>query len=111
MRILIDECLNWRLSRAFTGHYAISAQKMGWSGIKNGELLALAVENGFDVFLTGDRNLMFQQNTTEFSITIVVLEAKGIQLHHTLPLIPRVIALLPTLKPGIVVRVQTKSTA
>ena len=36
MRILIDECLNWRLGRALTGHYAISAQRMGWSGIKNG---------------------------------------------------------------------------
>jgi predicted nuclease of predicted toxin-antitoxin system len=53
MRILIDECLNWRLGRALTGHYAISAQKLGWSGIKNGKLLALAVENGFEVFLTG----------------------------------------------------------
>jgi predicted nuclease of predicted toxin-antitoxin system len=89
MRVLIDECLNWRLGRALTGHYTVSAQKMGWSGITNGKLLALAVENGFDVFLTGDRNLTFQQNITEFSIAIVVLEAKGIQLHHTLPLIPQ----------------------
>jgi hypothetical protein len=38
MRILIDECLNWRLGRALTGHYAISAQRMGWGGIKNGGL-------------------------------------------------------------------------
>ena len=106
MRILIDECLNWRLGRALTGHYAISAQKMGWSGIKNGKLLTLAVENGFDVFLTGDRNLTFQQNSTEFSIAIVVLEAEGIQLHHTLPLMPKVAVLLPMLKPGQVVRVK-----
>ena len=105
MRILIDECLNWRLGRALTGHYAVSAQKMGWSGIKNGKLLALAVENAFDVFITGDRNLTFQQNLTEFSIGIVVLEAEGIQLHHTLPLMPKVLALLPQLKPGTVVRV------
>ena len=105
MRILIDECLNWRLSRALTGHYAVSAQKMGWSGIKNGKLLALAVENGFGVFLTGDRNLSFQQNLTESSIAIVVLEADGIQLHHTLPLMPKVLAILPELKPGTVVRV------
>ena len=106
MRTLIDECLNWRLSRALTGYYTVSAQKMGWSGIKNGKLLALAVENGFAVFLTGDRNLSFQQNTTEFSIAIVVLEAAGIQLQHTLPLMPKVITLLPTLPPGKVVRVE-----
>lgn len=64
MRILIDECLNWRLGRALTGHYAVSAQKLGWNGVKNGKLLALAVENGFEAFLTGDRNLTFQQNVT-----------------------------------------------
>jgi predicted nuclease of predicted toxin-antitoxin system len=106
MRILIDECLNWRLGRALTGHYAVSAQKLGWSGVKNGKLIALAVENGFEVFLTGDRNLTFQQNLTEFAIAIIVLEAEGIQLHHTLPLMPKVLALMPTLKPGQVVRVK-----
>ena len=58
MRILIDECLNWRLSRALTGYFSISVPKMGWGGIKNGALLELA-EKEFDVFLTGDRNLTF----------------------------------------------------
>ena len=105
MRILIDECLNWRLGRALTGHYAVSAQRMGWSGIQNGELLALAVQHQFDVFLTGDRNLSFQQNTTQFRIAVVVLEARGIQLHHTLPLMPKVLALLPSLAPGQVVKI------
>lgn len=89
MRVLIDECLNWRLARALTGHYAVSVQRMGWSGIKNGQLLALAEQNQFDVFLTGDRNLAFQQNSTRFRIAVIVLEAKGIQLHQTLPLILR----------------------
>jgi predicted nuclease of predicted toxin-antitoxin system len=65
MRVLIDECLNWRLSRALTGHYAASAQKKGWGGIKNGALLALA-EKDFDVFITGDRNLSFQQAVGKF---------------------------------------------
>ena len=59
MRILIDECLNWRLSRTLTGHYAVSAQKMGWAGLKNGVLLNEA-EKQFDVFFSGDRNLNFQ---------------------------------------------------
>jgi predicted nuclease of predicted toxin-antitoxin system len=105
MRILIDECLNWRLGRALSGHYAISVQRMGWSGVRNGELLALAEKNQFDVFLTGDRNLMFQQNTTQCRIAVVVLEAPGIQLHLTLPLMPKVLALLSSLRPGQVVRV------
>jgi len=105
MRILIDECLNWRLARALTGHYAVSAQRMGWGGIKNGKLLTLAVENGFDIFLTGDRNLAFQQNVTQFPIAVVVLESEGIQLHQTLPLIPRVLEVLPRLSPGQVVSI------
>ena len=106
MRVLIDECLNWRLGRALTGHYAVSAQRMGWSGIKNGQLLALADEDHFDVFLTGDRNLAFQQNTPQFRIAVVVLEAEGVQLHHTLPLMSKVLALLPALQPGQVARVR-----
>ena len=78
---------------------------MGWSGVKNGQLLALATENRFDVFLTGDRNLAFQQSIVQFRIAVVVLEAAGIQLHHTLPLMPKILALLPTLQPGQVVKV------
>ena len=104
MRILIDECLNWRLSRALTGHFAVSAQKMGWGGLKNGALLAEA-EKQFDVFLTGDRNLSFQQNLTGYHIAIVVLHAPSTQLHHTLPLMPKVLALLPVLNAGQVVNV------
>ena len=86
MRILIDECLNWRLGRALTGHYAVSAQRIGWSGIKNGQLLALAEQHQFDALLTGDRNLSLQQSIT-------------------LPLMPKVLAVLPSLKPGQLVRI------
>ena len=105
MRILIDECLNWRLGAALTGHYAISAQKMGWSGVQNGKLLTLAINNKFDVFLTADRNLAFQQNITRFAIAVIVLEAKGVQLHQTLPLVPRILAILSSVQPGTITRV------
>ncbi len=99
MRILIDECLDWRLSRALTEHHAVSAQRIGWAGLENGSLLTKA-EKEFDVFLTGDRNLSFQQNTTTLDIAIIVLHATSTQLRDTLPLMPKVLALLPTLEPG-----------
>lgn len=105
MRILIDECLDWRLGRALTGHDCASVQKMGWSGIKNGTLLALAQEE-FDVFLTADRNLSFQQNTTRFQIAVVVLVAGSTQLQKTLPLMTQVLSLLPGLVSGQVVIVR-----
>jgi hypothetical protein len=87
------------LGRALTGHDCISVQKMGWGGIKNGKLLALAQEE-FDVFLTADRNLSFQQNTTKFQIVVIVLVAGSTQLNKTLPLMPQVLALLPGLAAG-----------
>jgi hypothetical protein len=77
---------------------------MGWGGIQNGALLAKA-EKEFDVFITGDRNLSSQQNTTKFDIAIVVLHAPSTQLHHTLPLMTKVLGLLPAIQPGQVVDV------
>ena len=106
MRILIDECLNWRLSRALTGHYAVSAQKMGWAGIKNGKLLALAVENRFEVFLTADRNLSFQQNIAGHEIAVVVFEAPGVLLRDTLPLIPKMLQILPSIRPRTILTIR-----
>ena len=75
MRILIDECLNWRLSRALTGHYAVSAQKKGWGGIKNGVLFRLIEREGFDVFLTGDKNMENQQQLEGRPFAVLVMSA------------------------------------
>jgi len=104
MKVLLDECLDWRLRRDLPGHEIKTVQEMGWDGIKNGRLLELA-EAEFQVFITGDRNLSFQQDVTQFKIAVVVLHASSTQLHQTLPLMSKVLALLPTLKPGQVVDV------
>ena len=75
---------------------------MGWAGLKNSVLL-IEAEKQFDVFITGDLNLNFQQDVTKYNIVVVILHAESTQLHHTLPLMPKVLALLPTLKPGQVI--------
>ena len=72
---------------------------MGWNGIKNGRLLILA-QAQFQVFITADRNLSFQNNLSQFSIAVVVLKAQSIRLVHTRPLMLKVLALLPSLKAG-----------
>lgn len=59
MKVFVDECVDWRLSREIVGHDVKTARQLGWSTIKNGELLALAAKE-FDVFVTVDRNLSFQ---------------------------------------------------
>ena len=99
MKLLLDECLDWRLRRDLPGHEVKTVQEMGWDGIKNGRLLALA-ERDFQVFITGDRNLSFQQNLPRFVIAVVVLKAESIRLLHTRPLMPKLLAMLPSLKPG-----------
>jgi hypothetical protein len=83
--VLIDECLNWRLGRALTGHFCTSVQRMGWSGIRNGELLEKMRQERFDVFITGDRNLQFQQNLPATGIAVVVLRAGSTPFAGTLP--------------------------
>jgi predicted nuclease of predicted toxin-antitoxin system len=104
MNVLLDECLDWRLGRELTGHNVKSVQDMGWHGIENGRLLALA-QDQFEVLVTGDRNLSFQQNLSQFTLSVVVLHAQSIRLSHTRPLMAKVLVLLPTLKPGQLVRV------
>jgi predicted nuclease of predicted toxin-antitoxin system len=104
MKLLLDECLDWRLRRDLPGHDVKTVQEMGWDGIKNGRLLALAQAES-QVFITGDRNLSFQQNLPGFSVAVLVLKAASIRLVHTRPLMPKVLALLPSLKPGQVIAV------
>ena len=99
MRVLIDECLDWRLKREFQGHTAATVGEMGWGGTKNGALLALA-QSQFDVFVTADKNLIHQQNLANLSVGIIVLDVSSSRLADCLPAIPRVLALLPNLSPG-----------
>ncbi|MFN0076680.1 MAG: DUF5615 family PIN-like protein [Prosthecobacter sp.] len=72
MRVLIDECLPRPLKSRLTGHDYRTVQEMGWDGVKNGQLLLLA-EQDFEVFLTGDKNLRYQQNLATRQIAIVLL--------------------------------------
>ena len=76
MRVLLDECVDWRLLREIDGHAVKTARQMGWNTIKNGELLALAAKE-FDVFVTVDRNLSFQQNVSALLIAVIVLRARS----------------------------------
>ena len=105
MRILIDECLDWRLCRALSEHECVSVQRMGWGGLTNGMLLQKAQEQ-FDVFLTGDTNLSFQQNFTKFRVAVIVLEAQSTRLIDTAKLMPQVEKVLSSIQQGQVVHVR-----
>lgn len=104
MRILLDENLDWRLERFLPGHEVKSVPRLGWAALKNGKLLTRAQEN-FDVLITMDSSMVREQNLARIRIAIGALRAPSNRLADTSPLMPKVLALLPTLKPGKVTRV------
>ena len=76
MRILLDESVPGPMGRPLVGHEAISVQKRGWSGVKNGKLLALAAAE-FDVLLTADKGIEYQQNLQTLPIAVLIVLAKS----------------------------------
>jgi hypothetical protein len=107
VRVILDECVDWRLLRAIEGHDVRTARQMGWTAIKNGELLALASEQ-FDVFVTVDRNLAFQQHVIAFPIAIIVLQARSNRLADLLPLVPSLLEAIAAASPATVTTVGSK---
>ena len=72
MKILLDECVTKHLKPFLSEHEVVTVREMGWSGIKNGKLSTLCVENQFEIFLTIDKNLQYQQNIDKYTLTIVI---------------------------------------
>ena len=87
MRILLDECLPRKLGLLLAGYESVTVPECGWAGVKNGNLLQLA-ESQFDIFLTVDRNLQFQNPTAVFDLAIVVLRSKSNRLKDLQQFVP-----------------------
>ena len=75
MKVLFDQGTPVPLRTHFTSHHVLTAYELGWATLKNGELLAVAGSNGFEVFVTTDANLAYQQNLSYRKIAIVVLSS------------------------------------
>ena len=94
MRLLLDENLPKRLKLDFPDHEIYTVRDKVWNGIKNGELLALLIENGFDALLTFDKNLQHQQNFQKYNITVFVLAANLNSYEELTKLTPHIKQLL-----------------
>lgn len=99
MRILLDECIDRRFAREIIGYEVKTVPQMGWAGVKNDKLLTLAAEE-FDVFVTVDRNLSFQQNLPQFDIAVVVLQAPSNSLAALKPLASKLLSVLDSVAKG-----------
>jgi hypothetical protein len=101
MRVLLDECVPRRLRSELGDHVVRTVSEMGWSGIRNGQLLRAAASE-FDCLLTVDRNLQFQQSVGALPIAVLVIAAKSNRLEDLLPLMLDVRERLPALRSGAV---------
>ena len=104
MKLLLDECVDQRLAKEFHSYPIETVKRMGWAGIKNGQLLTLA-ERQFDVLITVDRNLPFQQNLSKFKIAVLIVCAPTNRLVDLKPLVPAILFELPNMKIGQATRV------
>ena len=104
MRLLLDESVPNRLRRFLPKHHVQTVVGMGWGGVKNGKLLALAATD-FDAFLTVDKNLLYQQNLTTLPIAVVVLDAHSNELPALIPLLPALELALLSLQPNSCIKV------
>lgn len=105
MLILLDEnLLSKKLKKPFldVGHTVQNVEDMGWRGTKDQKLLALANVYPFDVFITFDKNLPYQQNLQNLALRVVVLNASSTRPDHLLPLIMQIIPRLQSLVPGFI---------
>ena len=99
MKLLLDENLPHQLRSEMTGHEVITAAFMGWSGIENGQLLALAAAAGFDALITNDRGLEHEQNLATLPLAVVILLAKANTIEAIRPLYPQLQEALQQLQP------------
>ena len=99
MRILLDESVPKKLGFELAGHFVNTVQQVGWAGLKNGELLRKAKDR-FDVLVTADQNIQYQQDLTMLPIPVVVLVAVNNRIETLRPLIPSLLAILLRTEPG-----------
>jgi len=92
MKILFDECVPKRLRRFLAGFDVTTVPEAGWAGVKNGDLLLRAARD-FNVFITVDRNVSFQQNP-ESLLPIIIIHSKSNRLKDLEPLVAQLVAIL-----------------
>jgi hypothetical protein len=100
MKILLDECLPKRLKSFLTDFEVNTTEEMGWTSLENGNLIKAAIEKEFDILLTIDKNLEFQQNIKSYNITVVVFNVPRNKIDFISPLIPELKEKINTFEKG-----------
>jgi len=89
MKLLLDEQMPRKITRHFPAGYTVDhVQLVGWGGIKNGALLKLASDNGYDALISADKNMSYQQNEDALNISVVILNVYQLRLNDLVALLP-----------------------
>jgi len=105
MKLPLDECVPRKFRNLLPGHDCRTVPEERLAVKKNGELLSLAEQSGFEAFLTLDRGLEYEQNLQGRIITIILIRAKSSRLADLLPLSPEILRVLRSVRPGDLVKV------
>jgi predicted nuclease of predicted toxin-antitoxin system len=105
MKLLLDEYVPRKFRNLLPGHDCRTVPEEGLAGKKNGELLSLAQKSGFEVFLTLDRGLEYEQNLQGRNIAVVLIRSKSSRLADLLPQSPEILRVLRSIQPGDLVKV------
>jgi predicted nuclease of predicted toxin-antitoxin system len=88
MKVLLDECITKRLKSKLDIFDVYTVSDLGWSGVKNGNLMKLCLDNHFDVLLTIDKNMVYQQNIKKYPLSIVVFNSLTSKIEELVLFIP-----------------------
>lgn len=99
MKIVLDNNLPTQLRRVLAGHVVMPARRMGWDRLGNGELIRAAELAQFDLLITGDKNMFYQQNNDKRQIALVVLS--GIRLPDIEAAHEKIVAAVESASPGL----------
>ena len=104
MRVLLDECVPRKLRSELPGHDVKTVAEMGWAGTKNGALLQRAASE-FDVLLTVDQGILYQQNLAGLPLALIIVKAPSNDIKDLRHKMPKVLQMLTTIQPGQVVQI------
>lgn len=105
MKILLDENLPQEFRHQLVGHEVFSVGYMRWTGVKNGDLLTRAAQDGFDALVTMDNGVAYQQNPGSLPLSVAILSAPTNDIGDLVPLVPSLLRCLITLSPRTIARV------
>jgi predicted nuclease of predicted toxin-antitoxin system len=98
MRILLDESVPARLGPLLVGYSTVTVQRRGWASIQNGKLLALAAGE-FDMLLTADKGMAYQQNLATLPVSILIVMARSNRIEDFAAAVPTILAMLAEMAP------------